>query len=99
MKQVIAKILFFDEAYTLTSKSGEDFGKEAIESITRYMFPSTGSVQHPVFIPAGYSENMVEFIDMDIKLRRRIKLKFMFQEHDHTIKDLSLCRLIKDHSM
>lgn len=99
MKQVIAKILLFDEAYTLTSKSGEDFGKEAIESITRYMFPSTGSVQHPVLIPAGYSENMVEFIDMDIKLRRRITLKFMFQEHDHTIKDLSLCRLIKDHSM
>ena len=72
IKQAFGKVLFVDEAYTLTSKTEKDFGKEAIESIMRYMLPSNGSVQHPVFIFAVYSENMEEFLDINIGLRRRL---------------------------
>ena len=79
--------MFVDEAYTLTSKSKKDFGKKAIESIMGYMLPSNGSVQHPVFKFSGYSENMEEFLDTNIGLRRRIKLKFMFL--DYSPVDLS----------
>ena len=43
------KVLFVDEAHTLTSRPQKDSGKEAIESIMRYMLLSNGSVQHPVF--------------------------------------------------
>ena len=60
----------------------KDFGKEAIESIMRYMIPSNWSVQHPVFIFASYSENMEEYyLDTNSGLRRRINLKFMFQDY------------------
>ena len=65
----------------MTSKSEKDFGREAIESIMRYMVPSNGSVQHPVFIFGSYSENMKEFLDTNIGLRRRIKSKFIFQDY------------------
>ena len=47
----------------------------------RYVLPSNGSVQHPGFIFAGYTENMEEFLDTNIGLRRRIKLKFIFQDY------------------
>ena len=73
--------MLVDEAHTLTSKSEKDFGKEAIESMMRYMLPSNGSVQHPAFIFGSYSENMKEFLDTNIGLRRRIKLKFIFQDY------------------
>ena len=65
----------------------KDFGKETIESIMRYMLPSNGSVQHPGFIFAGYSESVEEFLDTNIGLRWRIKLKFVFQ--DYSPVDLS----------
>ena len=81
IKQAFGKVLFVDEAYTLTLKSEKDFGKEAIESIMRYMLPSNVSVQHPVFICAGYTENMEECLDTNIGLRQKIKLKFMFQDY------------------
>ena len=57
------------------------------------MLPSNGSVQHPVFLFAGYSENMEEFLDTNIGLQRRIKLKFMFQ--DYSPADLSRITLSK----
>ena len=58
-KTAFGKVLFVDEAYPLTSKSERDFGKEAIGSIMRCMLPSNGSVQHSVFIFAGYSSKTV----------------------------------------
>ena len=80
IKHAFGKVLFVAEAHTLTSKSEKDFGKEAFESIMRCTLPSTGSVQHPVFIFDGYSEYMEQYLDTRIGLRRRIKLKFMFQD-------------------
>ena len=62
----------------------------------RYMLPSNGSVQHPVFIFAGYSENMEEFLDTNIGLRRRIKLKFMFQDYSPVhLSRITLSKLLK----
>ena len=56
IKQVFDAVLFIGEANTLTSKSEKDFKKKkGIESIMRYMFPSAGPAQHPVFIVAGYN--------------------------------------------
>ena len=45
----------------------------------RYRLPSTGSVQHPVFIIAGYNKILEELLDMNIELRQRIKVKLIFQ--------------------
>ena len=57
------------------------------------MLPSNQSVQHPVFKFSGYSENMEEFLDTNIGLRRRIKLKFMFL--NYSLVDLSRITLSK----
>ena len=62
----------------------------------RYMLLSTGSVQHPVFIFAGYTENMEEFLDTNIGLRRRIKLKFIFQDYSPVdLSRITLSKLLK----
>ena len=45
------------------------------------MLSSTAFVQHRVFIFACWSDNMEEFTDMNIQLRRRNKCKFMFQDY------------------
>ena len=37
IKKAFGKIMFIDEAYTLTSKSEKDYGKEAVETTMRYM--------------------------------------------------------------
>ena len=100
IKQAFGKLFFVDEAYTLTSKSRKDFEKEVLESITRYMLPSNWSEQHPAFIFAGYSENMQEFLDTNIALRRRIKLKFMLQDYSPadlskiTVSKLLKCKIV-----
>ena len=96
IKQAFGKELFVDEAYTLISKSAKDFGKEATESIMRYMLPSTGSVKHPVFIFASYSANMEEFLDTNIGLRGRIKLKLMVQDNSPVdLSGITLRKLLK----
>ena len=59
------------------------------------MLLSNGSVQHQVFIFAGYSENMEEFLDMNIGLRRRIKLELKFIFQDYSPVDLSSITLTK----
>ena len=62
----------------------------------RYVLPSNGSVQHPVFIFAGYTENMEEFLDTNIGLRRRIKLKFIFQDYSPVdLSRITLSKLLK----
>ena len=89
-----------DEAYTLTSKSRKDLEKEVLESIMRYMLSSNWSEQHPASIFAGYSENMQEFLNTNIALRRRIKLKFMFQDYSPaelskiTVSKLLKCKIV-----
>ena len=85
-----------DEAYTLTSKFRKDFKKEVLESIMRYMLPSNWSEQHPAFRSAGYSENVQESLDTNIALRRRIKLKFMFQDYSPAeLSKITLSKLLK----
>ena len=52
-------VLFIDEAYTLTSKSENDFGQEAVDTVLKYMEDHRDDV---VVIVAGYTEPMRQFI-------------------------------------
>lgn len=81
IKKAFGKLMFVDEAYTLTSKSEKDYGREAVETIMRYMLPGTSTAKHPVFIFAGYQSNMDEFLNLNRGLRRRIKQKFLFKDY------------------
>lgn len=40
VKKAFGKVMFVDEAYTLYSKSEKDYGKEAIETLMRFMLPT-----------------------------------------------------------
>ena len=89
VKKSFGKLLFVDEAYTLYSKSEKDFGKEAVETIMRYMLPSeTSSEHHPIFVFCGYEGSMHEFLNLNKGLRRTIKQYFKFA--DHTVWKISL---------
>ena len=56
-------MLFFDEAYTLSSTSGKDYGKEEIEEMMAKMNSNIdGKTKHTIFILAGYPCEMEDFL-------------------------------------
>ena len=78
-------ILFVDEAYQLSNSCEKDFGKEAIETIMSYMLSSDDS--SPLFVFAGYQEEMKRFLATNAGLERRIDMIFHFR--DYTANDLA----------
>ncbi|MDR2116861.1 MAG: DUF4236 domain-containing protein, partial [Planctomycetaceae bacterium] len=61
-------VLFIDEAYSLISKSDNDYGKEAIATLLKRMEDNRTRL---VVILAGYSAEMQQFIDSNPGLQSR----------------------------
>ena len=56
-------VFFLDEAYRLNSTSDRDYGKEALETIMARMNANPDKdVQNPIFIFAGYENEMEQFM-------------------------------------
>ena len=85
--------LFVDEAYTLVSSSERDFGKEAIETIMAYLLSPTPGT--PVFIFAGYRDEMNRFLKTNPGLARRIPHIINLQDYCST--DLAAIMRLKLH--
>jgi len=77
-------ILFIDEAYSLYSKSGQDFGKEAVDTILKYMEDNRDDI---MIIFAGYADKMNDFLNMNQGLKSRIPNVFDFE--DYTPKEVA----------
>jgi SpoVK/Ycf46/Vps4 family AAA+-type ATPase len=87
VKEVVNKalggILFIDEAYSLSSGDGEDFGREAIETLLKMMEDHRHDL---VVVVAGYTTKMNEFLSSNPGLRSRFN-KFIYFE-DYTAEQL-----------
>jgi stage V sporulation protein K len=87
VKEVVTKalggILFIDEAYSLSSGDGEDFGREAIETLLKMMEDHRHEL---VVVVAGYTTKMDEFLSSNPGLRSRFN-KFVHFE-DYTAEQL-----------
>jgi stage V sporulation protein K len=87
VKEVVNKalggILFIDEAYSLNSGDGQDFGREAIETLLKMMEDHRHDL---VVVVAGYTMKMDEFLSSNPGLRSRFN-KFVHFE-DYTAEQL-----------
>ena len=82
-KEVINKskggILFIDEAYSLTNKSENDFGFEAIEVLLKEMEDNRDDF---VVIVAGYDDLMNDFLESNPGLNSRFNTFIHFEDYD-----------------
>ena len=78
LERAIGGVLFIDEAYTLTAKSENDFGFEAVDTVLKYMEDHRDDL---VVIVAGYTELMEEFIDSNPGLQSRFNKYIEFADY------------------
>lgn len=78
--KALGGVLFIDEAYALTSHTGEnDFGQESVEVILKNMEDHRDDL---IVIVAGYTELMGEFIHSNPGLESRFNKYFYFDDYD-----------------
>ncbi len=89
-------VLFIDEAYALTASGGNDFGKEAVETILKRMEDKRGEF---IVIAAGYPDNMKSFLEANPGLKSRFDKVFNFE--DYSPADLwEICiQMLKKHEL
>lgn len=71
-------VLFIDEAYSLVRGSGNDFGREAIDTIVKFMEDNRGAI---AVIVAGYPDRMKTFLESNPGLASRFDLTVGFPDY------------------
>ncbi|PTJ51230.1 cell division protein FtsH [Staphylococcus simulans] len=83
LEKALGGVLFIDEAYTLANGGKNDFGREAIDEILKFMEDHRSDI---VIIFAGYNADMERFLEMNEGLKSRIPNAFQFE--DYTVDEL-----------
>ena len=77
IKNAMDGLLFIDEAYALVNKAGR-FGQEAIDTLVKAMDDHRDRL---AVIVAGYTEEMIKFIDSNPGLKSRFTQQFYFENY------------------
>lgn len=83
IKRAMGGVLFIDEAYSLARGGEKDFGKEAIDCLTKAMEDSKNDF---ICILAGYTDEMDAFLQLNPGLPSRFPIQIMFD--DYSIEEL-----------
>ncbi|MBQ7475043.1 MAG: AAA family ATPase [Clostridia bacterium] len=78
LESALGGVLFIDEAYSLTNKTENDFGYEAVDTVLKYMEDHRDDI---VVIVAGYTELMEDFINSNPGLRSRFNKYVTFDDY------------------
>ena len=78
-ESALGGVLFIDEAYALTNKTGQnDYGIEAVNTLLKFMEDNRGDI---VVICAGYTDLMEEFLNSNLGLRSRFNRFIEFADY------------------
>lgn len=77
-KSALDGVLFIDEAYALAEGGENDFGKEAINTLLKFMEDNRTRV---IVIVAGYTHNMEQFISKNPGLMSRFNKYIQFDDY------------------
>lgn len=79
-ESALGGVLFIDEAYALTNKTGQnDYGIEAVNTLLKFMEDNRGDI---VVICAGYTDLMEEFLNSNPGLRSRFNRFIEFADYN-----------------
>lgn len=81
IKSALGGILFIDEAYSLASKSENDYGAEAIDTLLKAMEDHRDDL---IVIVAGYTELMDTFLHSNPGLKSRFNKFLYFKDYNST---------------
>lgn len=81
IREALGGVLFIDEAYSLLSQTGGDFGKEVIDTMVDEM---TKHNENLVIILAGYPNEMKQLLESNPGLKSRFKKFFHFHDYSTT---------------
>ena len=79
-EQAKGGVLFIDEAYSLISEHGYDYGREAVEELLTFMENNRGQI---AVVVAGYPEEMKKFMDMNPGLKSRFDATVDFPDYSN----------------
>ena len=83
VKKALGGILFIDEAYSLARGGEKDFGKEAIDCLTKALEDYSNEF---ICILAGYTEEMEAFLELNPGMPSRFPIHLHFS--DYTVEEL-----------
>ncbi len=83
IQKAMGGVLFIDEAYALTTRGGNDYGQEAVDTLLKAMEDHREDL---IVIVAGYTELMEEFVHSNPGLESRFN-RFLFFP-DYTVQEM-----------